>query len=139
MRMLYVIGSMIFLCMMMSVWALFTPSGKKDHVFSLHHFFFLGMCYLTIMIGFGAIYLLLDLEGVQILVEEGAPISGTFIEHFFTSIYFSGVTLFSLGYGDVTPVGVGRGVALIESWLGYTVPAAFVVKSFMRPKDDRIS
>ncbi|MDW4525975.1 ion channel [Rossellomorea marisflavi] len=91
------------------------------------------------MIGFGAIYLLLDLEGVQILVEDGAPISGTFIEHFFTSIYFSGVTLFSLGYGDVTPVGVGRGVALIESWLGYTVPAAFVVKNFMRPKDDRIS
>ncbi|KPL58746.1 MULTISPECIES: ion channel [Rossellomorea] len=129
--MLYIIGFFILFCMVMSLRALFYPSRWKEHHVSLHHFLFLGMCYITIMIGFGLLFMLLEIEGIQILVEAGRPLSGDFLDHFFTTMYFSGITLFSVGYGDVTPVGIGRGIALIESWLGYTIPAAFVVKSFL--------
>jgi potassium channel LctB len=128
---IYVIAFMILFCMIMSLRALFYPSRWKVHYVSFHHFFFLGMCYVTIMIGFGLLFTLLELEGIPILVENGHPVSGDFFDHVFTTMYFSGITLFSVGYGDVTPVGIGRGIALIESWLGYTIPAAFVVKSFM--------
>ena len=129
--MLYIISFFILFCMVMSLRALFYPSRWKEHHVSLHHFLFLGMSYITIMIGFGLLFTLLELEGIPILVEGGIPLEGDFLDHFFTTMYFSGITLFSVGYGDVTPVGIGRGIALIESWLGYTIPAAFVVKSFL--------
>lgn len=38
---------------------------------------------------------------------------------------------FSVGFGDVAPVGIGRLLAIIEALLGYTIPAAFVVRTFI--------
>jgi potassium channel LctB len=117
--------------MVMSLRALFYPSRWKERLVSIRHFLFLGMCFVTIMLGFGLLYMLLELEGIHILMENGEYVSGDFFDYIFTTMYFSGITLFSVGYGDVTPIGIGRGVALIESWLGFTIPAAFVVKSFL--------
>lgn len=47
---------------------------------------------------------------------------------FETSFYFSAMTLFSVGNGDVLPQGLGRMVAVIEALIGYTLPAAFVAR-----------
>jgi potassium channel LctB len=39
--------------------------------------------------------------------------------------------LFSVGYGDIAPIGIGRVIAMIEALIGYTIPAAFVAKAFI--------
>ncbi len=48
-----------------------------------------------------------------------------------TSLYFSAVTLLSVGYGDIVPIGIGRWIAMVEALLGYALPAAFVVRTVM--------
>ncbi|GAB3042461.1 hypothetical protein GCM10027286_00800 [Virgibacillus ainsalahensis] len=44
------------------------------------------------------------------------------------SMYFSGVTLLTIGYGDITPIGIGRLIALIQALIGYILPTAFVLR-----------
>ncbi|MBM7587074.1 potassium channel LctB [Bacillus pakistanensis] len=132
--MIYLIVLAIIGCMMMSIITLFLPTWKEQNL-SFQNFLFLGISYIVIMIGFGLLYVLLELEGVPILIENGEVFTGDFFDYLFTGIYFSGITLFSVGYGDLSPVGFGRGIALVESWLGYTIPAAFVVKTFLMDKN----
>lgn len=43
-------------------------------------------------------------------------------------LYFSVITFSSLGYGDILPVGLGRGVAAFEVMAGVTLTAIFVGK-----------
>jgi potassium channel LctB len=128
--MIYFLIAAIALCMILSLRTLFFPSKWREKHLSIKNFLLLGMSYLVLMLGFGLVYVLLEVEGIDLLVEGEDVIQGDFLDHLFTCLYFSGVTLFSVGYGDVTPIGIGRGIALIESWLGYTIPAAFVIKSF---------
>jgi hypothetical protein len=46
---------------------------------------------------------------------------------FFTYLYMSGTTLFTLGYGDVVPVGrIGRVLAVVESGLGFGFLAVII-------------
>lgn len=44
-----------------------------------------------------------------------------------TACYFSGVTMMTVGYGDIVPLGMARYLAIIESVLGVTVWSVFVV------------
>ena len=44
------------------------------------------------------------------------------------SFYFSGVTILTIGYGDIVPIGIGRLVALIQALIGYVLPTAFVLR-----------
>ncbi|MGF2615108.1 ion channel [Rossellomorea aquimaris] len=128
--MVYILVTAIAFCMVMSLRTLFFPSKWREKHLSIKNFLLLGISYLVLMLGFGLVYVLLEVEGIDLLTEGGEVIEGDFLDHLFTCLYFSGVTLFSVGYGDVTPIGVGRGIALVESWLGYTIPAAFVIKTF---------
>jgi hypothetical protein len=49
----------------------------------------------------------------------GTPIHGSDSASFMTYVYLSGTTLFTLGYGDVTPTGTaGRLLAVVESGMG---------------------
>ncbi|MDY0395815.1 potassium channel family protein [Virgibacillus halophilus] len=43
----------------------------------------------------------------------------------------------TIGYGDITPVGIGRLVALIEALVGYVLPAAFVMRIVQNNQRDR--
>ncbi|WP_421383953.1 ion channel [Bacillus salacetis] len=128
--MIYILIAAIAICMILSLRTLFFPSKWREKHLSIKNFLLLGISYLVLMVGFGLVYVLLEVEGIDLLIEGGDVIQGDFLDHLFTCLYFSGVTLFSVGYGDVTPIGIGRGIALIESWLGYTIPAAFVIKTF---------
>lgn len=56
----------------------------------------------------------------------------TFDNQIFRSLYFSTITMLSVGYGDVTPYGWSRLVAMIESIIGGILPAAIVIR-FMMP------
>lgn len=99
---------------------------KEGH-FSTEIFLAMLVVYIIIMVGYGLIYFILSFQGI-VLVEHGqlreVSIWGSIIH----SVYFSGVTLLTLGYGDLAPVGIGRVIALSEALLGYILPAAFVLK-----------
>ncbi len=48
-------------------------------------------------------------------------------EMFFLSLYYSVVTFTTLGYGDITPIGITRVFAALEAFLGSFIIALFVV------------
>lgn len=129
----YVLFMGVLVCIVMALRLLFFPARFKYKEVSFENFAFLGITYAVIMIGFGILYLMLDMKGFHVLndVEKTIDARTPFLSKFGTSIYLSAVTLFSVGFGDVAPVGVGRLLAIIEALLGYTIPAAFVVRTFI--------
>ena len=56
---------------------------------------------------------------------------GTLVKSYLAKLYFSGVTFTALGYGDYSPVGRARILAVFESFLGIFLIALFVF-SFAR-------
>lgn len=52
----------------------------------------------------------------------------TVIEVVLSALYFSGVTLTTLGYGDISPIGFGRAVAVLLSMSGLTIIAILIAK-----------
>ncbi|MBU6081561.1 MULTISPECIES: potassium channel family protein [Allobacillus] len=83
--------------------------------------------YFILMLGFALLYFLLSEAGFSLLIDQPLQ-AGTSFERFFHSVYFSGVTLMTVGYGDVTPIGIGKPIALFEAMIGYLLPAAFLYK-----------
>jgi hypothetical protein len=71
-----------------------------------------------IIIGFAAIYFLLDIH------EPGTKLAPSFL----TSLYFSVVTISSLGYGDVLPRGLARLFAALEVLSGLAIMGLVVAK-----------
>lgn len=99
---------------------------------SLRNFFVLLLVYVTVMLGFGCIYIGLELMGITVLTENNFHVGeGSFWHLLEDAMYFSAVTLLSVGYGDITPLGIGRWFAIIEALFGYLLPAAFVVSHVM--------
>ncbi len=59
----------------------------------------------------------------------GTPLGGSAVDRldFDTYAYFSGVTFFTLGYGDVTPMGrLGRTLAVVETGIGFGFIAVII-------------
>ncbi|WP_313801623.1 potassium channel family protein [Cytobacillus sp.] len=125
----YLSLAVIVFCMVMSLRTLFLPHKIKGKKVSFENFLYLASIYVTVMIGFGLIYILLELNGFNVFLEETDEWYGNFINRLETGFYFSAVTLFSVGYGDISPVGIGRMIAVLEALIGYTIPAAFVFRA----------
>ena len=123
-------------CIVMSLRTIFIPNTIKGKLVSVENFLYLTFVYITILIGFGLIYILLETKGHEVMVEMYPMPSDNFFERLETYIYFSAVTLFSVGYGDIAPIGIGRIIAMIEALIGYTIPAAFVARAFIE-KDQK--
>ncbi|WP_253701744.1 ion channel [Bacillus sp. FJAT-27445] len=119
------------ICLFMSLRTLFVPNRMRGSLLSLENFLYLGMVYFTVLVGFGMVYLLFGLYSVPILAEIGTGGGETFLKRAGTAVYFSAMTLFSVGHGDVVPLGFGRFVAILEALVGYTIPAAFVARAVM--------
>lgn len=114
--------------MVMSIRTLFlVESGGKK--FSLEDMLWLGNLYATILVGFALIYLLYELQNHSVILDMSNRLDGTFYEQLKTSFYFSAMTMFSVGYGDIAPIGMGRMIATIQAFIGYTLPAAFVIRT----------
>jgi potassium channel LctB len=122
----YFLVMLVSICIFMSLRNLFLPSRIKGKTVSLENFLYLGAIYVTVLIGFGLIYLLFSLSGEPLLKETGLVKGNNIFE---TSFYFSAMTLFSVGNGDVIPLGLGRMIAVFEALIGYTLPAAFVARA----------
>ncbi|MRG87548.1 potassium channel family protein [Salinibacillus xinjiangensis] len=110
--------------------SLYTYFKRKEQIrgrFSFDQFYILVIIYLTVMIGFGLFYFLLSQKGIPLL-NEGYLQGTSQLDRLGHAIYFSGVTLMTIGYGDITPIGIGKFIALLEAMLGYVLPAAFFVR-----------
>ena len=119
----------IVICIVMSLRTLFLPHRIKGKKVSFENFIYLTSIYVTVMIGFGLIYILLELKGYSVFIDEVMGMEDSFVNRVETGLYFSAVTLFSVGYGDIAPIGIGRIIAVVEALIGYTIPAAFVFRA----------
>ncbi|WP_070962556.1 ion channel [Vibrio sonorensis] len=71
-------------------------------------------------------YFILDTTSAN-PIYEGVEGWQFYLLEFFNALYFSVVTFTTLGYGDITPVGVARFIAAVEAFLGSFTMALFVV------------
>jgi len=101
--------------------------GMQESRFSKELFYTLLIIYIIVLIGFGLIYFIVSFHQV-ILMEYGEMRKAGILESMIHSIYFSGVTLLTIGYGDIAPVGIGRLIALVQALIGYVLPTAFVLR-----------
>lgn len=99
----------------------------KESRFSTEIFITLLIIYCTVITGFALIYFILSFQGI-VLVEYGKLDDVSMIGSLIHSFYFSGVTLLTIGYGDIVPIGIGRFIALVEALIGYILPTAFVLR-----------
>ncbi|TFJ91471.1 potassium channel family protein [Lentibacillus salicampi] len=108
----------------------------RDSRFSAELFYTLLMIYLVVIFGFGLIYFVLSMNHV-LLVENGELREVSVLGSFIHSFYFSGVTLLTIGYGDIIPLGIGRLLALIQALIGYVLPTAFVLRLVQSNQQNR--
>ncbi|WP_120189633.1 potassium channel family protein [Ammoniphilus oxalaticus] len=107
---------------------------KKVFIYNLASLFIL---YLNIVLSFSLLYLFLDYFQLGPIVDHYASEThqNQGFDRLSRSIYFSAITLMSVGYGDVTPLGWSKGVAIIEALLGFILPPALVVKYILFPSN----
>ncbi|MRH44668.1 two pore domain potassium channel family protein [Aquibacillus halophilus] len=110
-----------------SLYSFFYQKSYKRSYFSREIFYTMIIVYFIVLTSFGLLYFVLSFNGV-LLIEGGKLQDVGALESLAHSLYFSGVTLMTVGYGDITPIGWGRLLALIEALIGYILPAAFFLK-----------
>lgn len=123
------IAIIVLFIIMSSFGSLWRTNHQKWQYVSLENILLFLMIYITIIIGFGLLYTILEDYGYLLLKENGVYIVGGFIDKLQSGLYFSAITILSVGYGDIIPIGAGRWLAVIEALIGYTIPAAFVVRT----------
>lgn len=123
------IGSILGLIFKSLEWIWLKDNFQKNQLLSIENFLLLVLTYIILLVGFGFIYTLLEAAGISIIIEAGNSVEPPFLHIMGTGMYFSAVTLFSLGYGDVVPIGAGRWLAMLEALIGYLLPAAFVMRT----------
>jgi hypothetical protein len=92
--------------------------------------------WLAMILTIGIAYWCIALAGVTALLEGGVPVSGRW-DGFVTAIYFSFVTALSVGYGDIAPVGLARGLAVVEAASGLLI-FGFIVSKFLSRRQDEL-
>ena len=103
-----------------TVFDLFVLSVVNDHTITPSHFLFRVMVLVVGMqAAFAGIYYFAA-DSTNYLMRNGAPITD-----FVDAMYFSGVTLLTVGYGDITPVGDFRFTAVAEVYGGTLFIFAF--------------
>ena len=128
--MFYIIFSTVIIILLMSLKGLLMPTDqKKTERISLDYLYWIITVYFTFLIGFGILYVLLELKFGPVIHLNGLPVVGGFFVKLASSFYFSTMTLLSVGYGDMVPIGFGRWIASLEALIGYALPAAFVVRT----------
>ncbi len=91
----------------------FVLSVLDDQKITAANFLFRVMVLVVVMqIAFAGIYYLAS-TGTTYIVKDGIP-----VKDFSDCMYFSGVTLLTVGYGDITPVGDFRFTAVAEVYGG---------------------
>src|SRR5699024_2891503 len=102
---------------------------RHETTISLEVFYTFIILYCIFIIGFGLIYFTFSFNSIILIenVTNRYP-EVSVLRQLFLSMYFSGVTLLTIGYGDITPIGIGRIIAIVQALFGYVLPTAFVLK-----------
>jgi len=109
-------------------------SRKSVFFYNILILFFL---YLVIALFFSIVYIALDFMELGSIIDH---YSSTFhneqqIDVFTRSLYFSFITLFAVGYGDMTPFGLSKGVAILQASIGSILPYALILNYIIfKPK-----
>ncbi|MBP3953560.1 two pore domain potassium channel family protein [Bacillus suaedae] len=98
---------------------------KKYTMYKLLVFLLL---YINIWLSFTVVYFILDVYELGLIVDHYASFShqNSDWDLMTRSLYLSAITLLSVGYGDVTPFGLSRAVAMIQALIGYLLPVVIV-------------
>ncbi|MBM7647041.1 potassium channel LctB [Scopulibacillus daqui] len=95
-----------------------------------YHSLALFILCINIIVTFTVIYLILDVLNLGQIVEHHTAITDMpyWVDKGTRALYFSAITLLSVGYGDITPFGWSRGIAILEAAIGYILPAVITVQ-----------
>ena len=117
----------------LNVFTFFRRQTYRQTGFDMRLFSHLFVSLLGVMIGFALIYYALSRDGV-ILVTSLETMNAV-DPNWRNLLYFSGVTLLSIGFGDLLPIGPARLFALLEAAIGILLPTAFFVKTIYKKED----
>lgn len=121
------------------------PDKKK----LLYNLTVLLILYLNMILLFAIIYAVLDYSGQGHIIDHYRlnEEAGKWFDPLIKPLYFSAITLLSVGYGDITPFGWARVIAVVEAMAGYILPATLIIQyirffprlpfSGPRPEKDR--
>jgi potassium channel LctB len=117
-------GSIIFI--LINLIYFFKNKEFRYSYFSTRMFYKLFFVLTGVMIAFAVLYYGLGINGTVLRYSEpdGEPVTHSFSNY----LYFSGVTLLAVGYGDFLPVGHLRFFALMEAAIGLLLPSAYFMK-----------
>lgn len=117
----------------MNVYTFFRHKTYRQTGFDGRFFSHLFVSLCGVLAGFAVIYYALSQNGVILVtsLESMTPVD----PNWQNLLYFSGVTLLSIGFGDILPVGPARWFALIEAAIGILMPTVFFVKSIYKKED----
>ncbi len=118
----------------LNIYTFFRRKTYRQTAFDGRLFSHLFVSLLGVMFGFAANYYALSQDGMIFVtsLESMTPIEPSWQN----VLYFSGVTLLSIGFGDLLPVGPARLFALVEAAIGILLPTAFFVKSVYKKEED---
>lgn len=107
-------------------------NSNKESKVNVYNLLALFILYINITIFFALIYCFLDIYKLGALVDHFAPTAhqAQSLDLIKRAIYFSSTTLLSVGYGDISPFGWARGIAMLEALTGFILPATFVYQYF---------
>lgn len=99
---------------------------------------YLVLFYLNVTLVFTFIYLMVSWTGLGYLKDhyQHFTLVNPAYEDITTAFYFSIVTLFAVGYGDVTPFGLAKAIAIMQAMIGYMLPAVVIIQ-YLQERDKR--
>ncbi len=102
----------------------------NERRFLLYNLAAVFLFYINVVVSFALIYIFFDMTQWGPIVDHHATSihQSQQWDRITRSLYFSAVTLLSVGYGDVTPLGWSKAIAIIQAMIGYLLPAFLVVK-----------
>ncbi|MCM3616532.1 ion channel [Sutcliffiella horikoshii] len=119
----------------MNLFYFFTNKTYKKSYVNSALFLKLFFVMVGLTFGFAVLYYLLASNEVILKISDGTGDQAP--EDFMTFLYFSGVTILSVGYGDLIPVGSARFFALIQASLGLLLPTAYFMKAMGSSSEDQ--
>lgn len=121
-----IVGITIIFIVLHLIYFITKKDYKKSYI-NIALFYKIFFIFLSVTVGFAILYHILAMEQVILRMNSGSmkPADDSFLTH----LYFSGVTILSVGYGDLVPVGAARFFALIESSIGIILPTAYFIRT----------
>ncbi|MRX72490.1 two pore domain potassium channel family protein [Bacillus lacus] len=99
-------------------------------------FLLFGTIYLVLIVLFAVIYTAIDMSGAGTIKEHYLEETNLSLPALLLrSLYFSLITIFAVGFGDITPFGLSRLFASIQAFIGFLMPIAIVIHLF--PNEER--